>query len=887
MELNNKRPKISIMRNVLERKTLKFLQKLREGPRNEVPKLLGGLKQKNVTEIFETIGAHFKMYSDADWKTNELISDNFLRMLLILCHWERPELPELLPVIYSIVATIAEHKPERKRVLEEMGIFSRLFEILKHEEKTNFACPPQTQTITAAHFIALFLPALPNSKCNEYVESTFEKILSTGGHFKEKNGNEALTIKIKTIFQTVCNVCLMPNSPPAHHVLLLKVIFWANALNILTRLMAIEKVVILLRMWLKSTLKHKSIVGLAIVHILISKHIDSFEQLLTEINSICLALRPFEWSGDIFQIIASKLLRSEYLHIYCIRDKTFSSTFQSTNDLILSLLKLVLPSYAKPATVFQKSDLKTNYSRLTSFIRCVLKLPRITDEMAGQLTVPDDGIKMFQTLVAFILRAMEANTVEDIFYCDWEDVDPYNNSEEPKSPAEIRLGLYQSQNLDMLLGPSNDAKLLSSDSLLQCLRLISIFHEINENWGVLFCALTSERLIDKKCFISDRLARHARRYPYIAKNCYFETPMKLKNYYYLLPFDIRHTLLKRFSRKSFMVKRIIFRVSRQNILNGVKSLDLHKHKNKVWKFQFTEHNYSRVDRTKEFYADFIGECWRHDFDLWIGDPVEDSNGVARVNAECGLFPKPKLSLSEESASLLKNIGLIMAKSIADGHMKFVDFSKSLYKMIIIGPFDYVLSLVDLKEVMPQVYNLVSKLVNILRVKTRIDADSLLSLEDKRKATENITFDGSPVQDLRINFTIPGFPEIEMKEGGKDIFLNIENIEEYLQLLTWWVLYKGPEKCADLITEYFGTVISSEYLAIFYLDEIQELVIDNAWKVSFVGSLHKPRYTLLIGHIKDVIRLIVTRVQVRNCQLFLYLRFIGMCFKWSECRIIQN
>lgn len=147
-------------------------------------------------------------------------------------------------------------------------------------------------------------------------------------------------------------------------------------------------------------------------------------------------------------------------------------------------------------------------------------------------------------------------------------------------------------------------------------------------------------------------------------------------------------------------------------------------------------------------------------------------------------------------------------------------------MITIGPFDYVLSLVDLKDVMPQVYDLVSKLVNILRLKRGLDANSSLSLKNKQKAIEHIKLDGSSVEDLRINFTIPGFPEMEMKEGGKNIFLNIENIEEYLKLITWWVLYKGPEKSADIITEYFGTVIPTEYLAIFYIDEIQDMFAGN-------------------------------------------------------------
>lgn len=94
-------------------------------------------------------------------------------MMLILLDWERPELPELLPVAYNTLTILENHKPEKKMVLEKMGIFERLFKILKHRKEA-FPCPPKTETITAAHLIALFLPALSESNCYECVESLFE-----------------------------------------------------------------------------------------------------------------------------------------------------------------------------------------------------------------------------------------------------------------------------------------------------------------------------------------------------------------------------------------------------------------------------------------------------------------------------------------------------------------------------------------------------------------------------------------------------------------------------------------------------------------------------------------------------------------------------------------
>jgi E3 ubiquitin-protein ligase TRIP12 len=43
-------------------------------------------------------------------------------------------------------------------------------------------------------------------------------------------------------------------------------------------------------------------------------------------------------------------------------------------------------------------------------------------------------------------------------------------------------------------------------------------------------------------------------------------------------------------------------------------------------------------------------------------------------------------------------------------------------------------------------------------------------------------DGCSIEDLDIDFTLPGYSHIELKKGGKDIPVTLENLEEYLQVL---------------------------------------------------------------------------------------------------------
>ena len=43
-------------------------------------------------------------------------------------------------------------------------------------------------------------------------------------------------------------------------------------------------------------------------------------------------------------------------------------------------------------------------------------------------------------------------------------------------------------------------------------------------------------------------------------------------------------------------------------------------------------------------------------------------------------------------------------------------------------------------------------------------------------------DGCSIEDLELDFTLPGYPNIELKKGGKDKRVTLENLEEYLQVV---------------------------------------------------------------------------------------------------------
>lgn len=60
--------------------------------------------------------------------------------------------------------------------------------------------------------------------------------------------------------------------------------------------------------------------------------------------------------------------------------------------------------------------------------------------------------------------------------------------------------------------------------------------------------------------------------------------------------------------------------------------------------------------------------------------------------------------------------------------------------------------------------------------------------------------GCSVDDLGLDFTLPGYPNIELKKGGKDVPVSIHNLEEYLRVGT----------CLSCIHTHTNTHASKKY-----------------------------------------------------------------------------
>ena len=56
-------------------------------------------------------------------------------------------------------------------------------------------------------------------------------------------------------------------------------------------------------------------------------------------------------------------------------------------------------------------------------------------------------------------------------------------------------------------------------------------------------------------------------------------------------------------------------------------------------------------------------------------------------------------------------------------------------------------------------------------------------ESRRLALESLTMDGCSIEDLGLDFVLPG-TNIELKKGGKDIPVSLDNLAEYLKVINF-------------------------------------------------------------------------------------------------------
>ena len=121
----------------------------------------------------------------------------------------------------------------------------------------------------------------------------------------------------------------------------------------------------------------------------------------------------------------------------------------------------------------------------------------------------------------------------------------------------------------------------------------------------------------------------------------------------------------------------------------------------------------------------------------------------------------------------------MAKACMDSRMVDINISEAFYKWLV-SQEDYALDICDLQFVNQTLYTSLSQLYGVVLAKRRLERDDTHTKDSLALALSTLTLEGVPIEDLGLDFVLPGTCH-ELKKNGKDTPVIIENLDEYLQV----------------------------------------------------------------------------------------------------------
>jgi len=238
-------------------------------------------------------------------------------------------------------------------------------------------------------------------------------------------------------------------------------------------------------------------------------------------------------------------------------------------------------------------------------------------------------------------------------------------------------------------------------------------------------------------------------------------------------------------------------------------------------------------------------------DVMDSDDVEDDACIDYVFAPAGLYPLPmarntKSSHKNKIKTKFNFVGKFIAKAVLDNRMVDLPFSLPFYRWLLRE--ESTLTSQDLRNIDPTIASTVSQLEGIVRKKRRLEEDAKLTPSEKQLRLKNLTMDGCPVEDLGLDFTLPGYPNIELMKGGKDVTVTLENLAQYVKLVSHWLLIEGVSSQMEAVREGFEAVFPMSSLQMFYPEELDQIFCGssvqnsstlNQWDVPTLTNSCKP------------------------------------------------
>ncbi|XP_010690374.2 E3 ubiquitin-protein ligase UPL3 [Beta vulgaris subsp. vulgaris] len=306
------------------------------------------------------------------------------------------------------------------------------------------------------------------------------------------------------------------------------------------------------------------------------------------------------------------------------------------------------------------------------------------------------------------------------------------------------------------------------------------------------------------------------------------------------------------------------RVSRNRILDSAaKVMEMYSSQKAVLEVEYFGEVGTGLGPTLEFYTLLSHDLQKVDLGMWRTNcsfdkssaefgtndqskdgKSEDASGLSNVananlvHSPLGLFPQPwppsadALEGSHFSKVIehFRLLGRVMAKALQDGRLLDLPLSTAFFKLVLGQELD----LHDILSFDPEVGKTLRELQALVCRKQYLESIG----GDHPDVIAELCFRGTPVEDLCLDFTLPGYPDYVLRPGDENVDIN--NLEDYISLVVDATVKTGITRQMEAFRAGFNQVFDVTSLQIFSPDELDCLLCGRR-------ELWQPE--MLVDHIK--------------------------------------
>ncbi|KAG5495411.1 hypothetical protein GH5_03072 [Leishmania sp. Ghana 2012 LV757] len=260
------------------------------------------------------------------------------------------------------------------------------------------------------------------------------------------------------------------------------------------------------------------------------------------------------------------------------------------------------------------------------------------------------------------------------------------------------------------------------------------------------------------------------------------------------------------------LKKEAKRVWREDVLECAKkvlSTQDTRTRNRVWSFHFYNENGWGDGPTREFYTLVSQQLRQRKLGLWRSGDDSSENTEYDVTA-AGLYPRPVLPGSTDEkhhmVPFFRLIGRFIGRTLVDEHVPGLPLSPVFLRLLrgdVCGVYD----VQDLSEEIGRVL--------VAMAEAGASGRTQLELPGHKAAVE--------VQDLALDFTLPGDDSLELCPCGANTTVTAESMMAYCDAVTCFLLDRGVAAAVHALREGFHWYIPLVALRMLSVDELYQLI----------------------------------------------------------------